>query len=99
MKSSSAWGWIKQKNEPGQKVQAFEFKLGKIDDAVIGLFLRFLSSKDDLINCVGRREDELFNLFEVLSHSHFLYLKFDWPAARFSAAFFGVLGLFCVPHC
>lgn len=57
MKSSNAWGWIKQKNEPGFFVQAFEFKLEKIDDAVIGLFLRFLSSKDDLINCagVGRR--------------------------------------------
>ena len=35
MKSSSVWGWIKHKNEPGQKVQAFESKLEKIDDAVV----------------------------------------------------------------
>ncbi|EGJ38045.1 hypothetical protein HMPREF9393_1827 [Streptococcus sanguinis SK1056] len=28
------WGWIKHKNEPGQKVQAFS-KLEKIDDAVV----------------------------------------------------------------
>jgi hypothetical protein len=35
MKSSSAWGWIKHKKEPGQKVQAFESKLEKIDDAVV----------------------------------------------------------------
>ena len=35
MKSSSAWDWIKHKNEPGQKVQAFEYKLEKIDDAVV----------------------------------------------------------------
>jgi len=35
MKSSSAWGWIKKKKEPGQKVQAFENKLEKIDDALV----------------------------------------------------------------
>ncbi len=78
MKSSSAWGWIRHKNEPGQKVQAFEFKLEKIDDQwLIGIFLRFLSSKDDLINCVWGGKTNFFNLFEVLSRSHFLYLKFD----------------------
>jgi len=37
---------------------------------LIGIFLRFLSPKDCLINC-GGWEDELFNLFEVLSHSLF----------------------------
>jgi len=35
MKSSSAWSWIKHKKEPGQKVQAFENKLEKIDGAVV----------------------------------------------------------------
>ena len=43
-----------QVEAPGQKVQAFEYKLEKIDDAVVDWhLLSLLSSKDDLINWAG----------------------------------------------
>ena len=58
-------------SELGQKVQASGSKLEKIDDAVVDWHLPSLFKPQRLPDQLCGWEDELFNLFEVLSHSLF----------------------------